>query len=473
MSSSLPPERSWSLALRLTVWYVGSAFLLVFGATGALYWALVRHLDREDDEFLVDRVRLLRALLADGDGDDSPALRRALEGEGGRPFGPIRIRVLDERGVVQRETPDFPAALPIEAFPPPVPLDGGRLPAAEVETADGRAFRVGAVRTTVGPAERTFQLAFDRTAEEALLESYRLSLWTVLSVALVVCAVVGYQGVRRGLRPLHDITAAAQRVQSTTLHERLPARRLPSELAALADTFNAMLDRLEDSFRRLDQFAADIAHELRTPVNNLRLAAEVALGQPRSPEEYREALASSLEESVRLTRLIDSLLFLARAGADKVPLDCEVVDVAAELERVRDFFEPAAAEAGVRLVVAADAITARLDRALFHRAVSNLVANALAHTAPGGTVTLRAAAEPNGVRLDVEDTGEGIAPQHLPHVFDRFYRADAARTTASGRVGLGLAIVKSIAELHGGTAAIVSEPGRGTRVTLTFHTSSF
>ncbi len=467
MSSTRRPERSWSLAARLTAWYVGSAFLLVFGATGALYWALVRHLDREDDEFLTDRVRLLQVLLEQPAGD-ATTLRRALEGEGGRrPFGQIDVRVLDEEGHTLLETPGF-AALPAGAFPAPVALDGGPLSAAEVETPDGRAFRVVAARATAGQAQRTLQLAFDRTYEEALLERYRRTLWVVLGVALAGCAAVGYQVVRRGLRPLADVAATARRVGSTTLHERLPAQRLPAEVAALATTFNAMLDRLEDSFRRLDRFAADIAHELRTPVNNLRGEAEVALGRPRSPEEYRHVLGSCLEECGRLGRLIDSLLFLARAEAGKVPLTAERVAVARELEALRDFYEAAATEAGVALTVASEEVSADLDRTLFQRAVGNLVANALAHTPAGGRVGVRATGDGGRLRVEVSDTGSGIPPEHLPHVFDRFYRADAARATGSGRVGLGLAIVKSVAELHGGSAVIASDPGQGTRVTLTF-----
>jgi two-component system heavy metal sensor histidine kinase CusS len=453
--------------VRLTAWNVASSFLIVFSVTGALYWALARHLDREDDEFLTDKARLLRVLLAEGPGD-SAALQQAVRGDRThRPFGHINVRVLDDRGQALLETPGFAAVLAAEEFPDPVALDDAPLRGTEVERPAGKTYRIVAVRTTIGAQDRTLQLAFDRTAETALLRRYRRNLWIALGAALLVCGVVAHQVARRGLRPLADITAAARRVQATTLHARLPVRRQPAEVAALAETFNAMLDRLEESFRRLDRFAADIAHELRTPVNNLRGEAEVALGQPRSPEAYREVLGSCLEECGRLTRLIDSLLFLARAQGAKVPLTTERVRVARELEAVCAFYEAAAAEAGVVLAVRADDVVADLDRTLFQRAVANLVANALAHTPAAGTVTLSAEGSGACLRVGVEDTGSGIAPEHLPYLFDRFYRADPARTTASGRVGLGLAIVKSIAELHGGTATVASTVGRGTRVTLT------
>jgi two-component system heavy metal sensor histidine kinase CusS len=167
--------------------------------------------------------------------------------------------------------------------------------------------------------------------------------------------------------------------------------------------------------------------------------------------------------------MIDGLLFLARSEHPAAQVRREPVELGRELESVREFFEAAAAEAGVRLEVrAATPVQARLDRALLQRAVGNLVANALDHTPAGGTVTLSAAARPGGVSVEVADTGRGVAAEHLPFLFDRFYRVDRARSSAAGHLGLGLAIVKGIAELHGGRAAVASDVGRGMRVTLTF-----
>src|SRR5207244_4357978 len=217
----------------------------------------------------------------------------------------------------------------------------------------------------------------------------RTNLLVVLSLALVACAVVGYQIARSGLRPLAEISATTRRIRSSTLHERIAAARLPTELFVLAGTFNDMLDRLEKSFTRLAQFSADIAHELRTPINNLRGEAEVALNQPRSPDEYRNVLASCLEECGRLSRLIDNLLFLARAENPETQINRERIDVGRELLAVRDFYDAVAGEAGVALAVdSPDVLTADLDRALFQRAIGNLMANAVAHTPAGGSVSL-------------------------------------------------------------------------------------
>jgi two-component system heavy metal sensor histidine kinase CusS len=474
MSSKPAPEpRSWSLAARLTAWYAGSAFALVLLTTGFLYWALVQNLDREDQQELRDPVRNLRALLQTVPADPA-AIRNAAEwGWAARPSGLVHVRIRDRNRETVAETPGMTALLPPAAFPPPAAADAE--PTNEIDyQANGKPFRLVAAEAKAGSADGpkfVLQVALDQSPEEELLAEYRRRIAWALGIALIACAAGGHLIARRGVRPLAAITAAAGRVGPTALAERIDPAGLPAELQALARTFNGMLDRLEESFGRLARFSADIAHELRTPVNNLRGGVEVALGQPRSPEEYRDVLGSALEDCDRLARTIDGLLFLARAEHPATQIDREPIDLGKELRAVCDFYEAAAAEAGVRLTAAADCPTpAKLDRALLQRAVGNLVANAINHTPPGGSVALSAIAKNGEVRVEVTDTGRGVAAEHLPHLFDRFYRADPARTSAAGHVGLGLAIVKGIAELHGGRVAVDSKIGHGTRVTLSFPT---
>jgi two-component system heavy metal sensor histidine kinase CusS len=286
--------------------------------------------------------------------------------------------------------------------------------------------------------------------------------------AFVIFPVAGYQIARRGIRPVEDMATTARHISSTNLRERILAEGYPVELASLAHTFNKMLDRLEDSFERISRFSADIAHDLRTPVNNIRGEAEVALARARTVDEYRDVIESCLEEAVRLSDLIGALLFLARAESPLAHPHRVPVNVGELLGGVREYYEASAAEGGILLTAAqtVEPVFAKLDRTLIQRAVGNLIANAVAHTPPGGAVVLRANADTTTIRIEVSDTGEGIPREALPKVFDRFYRVDKSRSQASGGTGLGLSIVQSIMVLHGGRVEISSEPGHGTCVTL-------
>jgi len=347
--------------------------------------------------------------------------------------------------------------LPAHVFP-----GGSRI---EYRTFRNRIFRV----LSVPVPDYRLQVGVEVTFEKNLLRGYRKALWIVLGTGLLVSAMMGYGIARKGIRPVQEITATVRRIGSSTLNERVGTTGLPAELLLLALTFNQTLDRLEDAFARLGRFSSDIAHELRTPVTNIRGEMEVALSKPRPPDEYREVLGSALEECVRLSRMIDSLLFLARAENPETQIRRERLDVAGELWAVREFYDAAASDAGVTLDLAtAPGITVPLDRTLFQRAVGNLIENSLAHTVPGGHIQIEAVRDNGTLQVTVADDGCGIPAEHLERVFDRFHRVDAARSKNTGGSGLGLAIVRSVAALHGGDARIESSPGRGTRVTLRF-----
>jgi two-component system heavy metal sensor histidine kinase CusS len=341
----------------------------------------------------------------------------------------------------------------------------------------GQVFRVTSAPAPVGsPATQTdiIQIAVDVSQKEASLARYRFWFWAVLLATSAIFPLVGYQVARRGIRPVQEMATTARHISSTNLRERIHAEGYPFELASLANTFNQMLDGLEESFERISRFSADIAHDLRTPVNNIRGEAEVALARPRSAGEYHEVIESCLEEAVRLSDLIGDLLFLARADSPLIDLRRERVDVGELLASVREYYEASAADGGVSLTttVAVQPVIAELDRTLLQRAVGNLVANALAHTPPGGAVVLGTHADSSAIRIEVSDTGAGIPAEALPRVFDRFFRVDSSRSQGSGGTGLGLAIVQSIMLLHGGKAEISSQLGHGTRVTLHMPSSS-
>jgi two-component system, OmpR family, heavy metal sensor histidine kinase CusS len=458
------PLGRWSLAARLTAWYAASSFLLVILATSYLYWAMETSLESEDDALLADKVRAVRAVLQKRPADTASIRREVEDRWRARENETTYVRVTGEHGQILVESPDLDRALPATSFSPPT---GEPMRGTDRRSLDGRDFRLLAVREPASPW--TIQLAMDRSMEVEILAEYRERLWYVLGVALIVCAVAGYLIAHYGVRPIHDITKTAGHIRSTNLGERIDATGLPAELLTLAATFNSMLDRLEQAFARLSRFSSDIAHELRTPVHSLRGEVEVALSKSRTTDDYREVLASNLEECNRLAHLIDRLLFLARAENPEMQIVKEPCEIGRELAAVAEFYEAAASEAGLCLEISVDKpVKAELDRSMFQRALGNLIANALAHTPAGGRITLSAQTIDGITQLCVTDTGRGIPQTQLAHVFDRFYRVDPARSSHAGGVGLGLSIVKTIVELHGGTVELASEFGRGTCATLSF-----
>jgi two-component system heavy metal sensor histidine kinase CusS len=458
-----------SIILRMTAWYAGSSFLLILAATSFLYWTVSANMQAEDRHVLISTAANLRYLVrASG---DTATTRRLLASQTGSLARAqlIWVRIIDTDGRTRFETKSMNKVVPVSNFPALLSIPPGRHVIRTIQTRDGRLFQMLSTRVSTGDgASQIFQVAINRTDEQRLLTHYRERLVSVLILSLALCSVVGFTIARNGIRPVERIIKTVRTVRSSTLHERLDVAGLPSELQSLALTFNDMLDRLEDSFVQISQFSADVAHELRTPVNNLSGEIEVALGRSRSPAEYREVLGSALEECGRINRVIQSLLFLARAEIANEHPHFETLDVAAEVAAILEFYEPSALDAGITLSAEnSESMRAILDRTLFQQAIGNLVANAIAHTQRGGSVKVRVHQdEAAGLVIEVTDNGVGIEAAHLPYVFNRFYRADRARSSKSGSVGLGLSVVQSIATLHGGTVSIESEFGHGTRAIL-------
>src|SRR5579862_6496341 len=462
-----------TLAFRLTAGYALAGLLLVFFATASLYLVLLSELEKSTDLFLADKLHVLTTMLRERP-NDWDALREEIELESAaRRYEQFYIRLLDERNTPLLTTPGMAEQLDMTQFVnqiqsrPNTTMDN----TTPMIGRHGQPFRVTSATVPVGSPPThsdTIQIGIDVSQEQELLTRFRRWFWVILLGAFAVFPLIGYQIALRGIRPVEEMAATASRISSTNLQERIAAEGYPFELASLAGTFNKMLDRLEESFERISRFSADIAHDLRTPVNNIRGEAEVALARARSVDEYRDALGSCLEEAVRLSDLISDLLFLARAENPLPRLHRASVDVGELLGSVREYYEASAAEGGVSLTttVGPGPIIAELDRTLLQRAVGNLVSNALAHTPPGGAVVLGTNADPSTIHIEVSDTGVGIPAEALPKVFDRFFRVDSSRSKGSGGTGLGLAIVKSIALLHGGNVEISSHPGQGTRVTL-------
>ena len=300
-----------------------------------------------------------------------------------------------------------------------------------------------------GSAPILVAVAVDITHHEHFMASFQRTLWLFVAVAAALAGLLGWAAVRRGLAPLQAIRQGAAGVTASRLDYRLAVDAVPVELADLAETLNDMLARLEDSFRRLQDFSSDLAHELRTPISNLMTETQVALSRARSPDEYRDVLASNAEEYERLARMVGDMLFLAQAEHGLLVPNREPVDLANEVRDLFDFFDALAEEKALRLSLTGDGQISG-DRLMLRRALANLLANAIRHTPAGGGIRVRIAATDNATTLEIENSGEPIPPEHLSRIFDRFYRADPSRHHSNEGAGLGLAITRSIVRAHGG-----------------------
>jgi len=311
------------------------------------------------------------------------------------------------------------------------------------------------------PAVRLI-IGLDAEPYERTLHTFRNALAALSLSAVLLIVLMGWWIARVGLRPLHRLSQEAQALSPKTLSQRLQVAQLPAELSDLTTAFNGALGRLEAAYQQLEAFNADVAHELRTPLANLIGGTQVALSRPRGAAEFQDALQSNLEELERLRSIINDMLFLARADQGEAATGRVEVVVAQEIEKTIEFFEFILDEHGSTVGIDGETqARASIDIALFRRALSNLLQNAIEHSVPGARLAVSIARQAGAVWISVANPGTTIAAAHLPRLFDRFYRVDAARHDdgALHGHGLGLAIVKAVATMHGGMVSARSEHG--------------
>jgi two-component system, OmpR family, heavy metal sensor histidine kinase CusS len=455
-----------SLVARLCIVFA-LVTLAVLSVTGSvLYRAMARQVESQDDLDIVLTARHLRKLSSEIEslrGIREHATRLDSLVIGNTAF---LMQVRDAQGNVLIE--HNPLAVPIPGIVP-VPPDR-RVTESDVQSwhdLRGDPIRGVAARGALQDGSMVdLIVAREMTDRLALLAHYRSTIVVVVAVGLAVALTLGFLLIRVALSPLREIALSAARVTVHRLDTRVDVARAPTELDALVRSLNAMLARLQAGFERLSQFIADLAHDLRTPIANMRGASEVALARARSVDEYEALLASNLEECERVSRMIENVLFLARAEHPQFVTNSAAFSVHDELERIAEYFEGIAGEAGVSVRVQGDAqLTADVE--LFRRAVNNLLANALRYTPRGGLIVLAAQDIADAVQVEVHNPGEPIQPEHLDKLFDRFYRGDPSRSNPAGSTGLGLAIVRTIMDLHHGRVVVQSGEG-GTRFTLWF-----
>lgn len=447
-----------SITLRLTLLFALTSAMVLVAFGSFLKYAIERHFEQQDLQELTGKLELTRHALGrihDQSGlDDLPQhLGDALVGHHG-----LSVTIVNDQGVVW-----FASAGAHHPRPPIEALAKGAAPGrieAMIVQSDGHFQRCIVALAPVGIAGKapfTVALALDIEHHMEFMRMFDRAIWVSVAIGILLAGLLGWFAAQKGLAPLRTIAEHARGISASHLNQRLPSETVPHELIDLVTAFNGMLARLEDSFKRLSDFSSDLAHELRTPISNLMTQTQVALAQARSAEAYREVLYSSMEEYDRLARMIGDMLFLAKADHGLIVPRRETVDLAAEVAGLFEFYDALAEAHEVHLATAGQATVAG-DKLMLRRALSNLISNAIRHTPPTGTISVEIeTCGADRVCIGVSNPGPPIPPEHLPYLFERFYRVDASRQRGGEGAGLGLAITKSIIEAHQGTIIVHSD----------------
>lgn len=451
-----------TLTARLTALYTLVSATVLLGL-GAVTWVAVQaHFDELDQATLRDKVHLIQEL--GGTSASLPEFTARLHDVMHSHPG-LLVSVRNADGILFHSegmhTGGGAAAAHGTHPPPAVP------PSAVQQTPTSAALPPAhwqTVQDTLpspepGGGTLTVLAALDPIHHTHFMASFQRILAAYVALATLASGLLGWLAARNGLSPLRAMKARAQAVSAHRLDERMPVDAVPVELADLAQSLNDMLLRLQTDFERLSAFSSDLAHELRTPISNLLTQTQVTLSRTRTVDDYRDTLASNSEELQRLARMVSDMLFLAKTAHGLALPHPETIALETEVAALTEFYEALAADKHVQLSLSGHAHI-HGDRLMVRRALSNLLSNAIRHSPAHGQVNIRIRSTQQGAEVSVGNQGEAIAPDVLPRLFDRFYRADTARRhPASDGAGLGLAITRAIMQAHGGTVSVTSEAG--------------
>jgi heavy metal sensor kinase len=457
-----------SFRLQLTAWYLLLFAALFVGFSLFLYGLLARGLHKRLDEFLSSQARTASGLFQDELGEhngDAPAAAAEAISEMG--FRGALLAIFERKRLLAGSA----AADDRQSLDLVGQAEAGQREVYATILRQGKTkARAAAYPFWIDGRRYVLLVAESLAATREELALVRGVLYVALPLFLLIAGAGGFVLATRSLAPLGWMAQQARAITDKNLNRRLDIGAAHEELRVLADSFNELLSRLDQSFETMRRFVADASHELRTPLSVIRGEADVALTHDRSPGEYQESLVIIQDEARRLSRLIDDLLNLARADAGHVNLRVEefyLNDLLADCCRV---FQGAASAKNITLgCLSPGDVAFRGDQELLRRLIWNLLDNAIRYTPPGGKVTAKIEAVGGELRIQVADTGIGIPPEAAPHIFERFYRGDQARSRQNGGFGLGLSIVKWIAESHRGAVDFTSLPGEGTTFTVLLH----
>jgi heavy metal sensor kinase len=458
-----------SIRFRLTVWYAGllAGLLLLFG--GSTWFGLAHYLNRSLGESLARQARqigenFLLDVQASGESYVIEEINEHYSPERNDHF--VRVTRADGSALYVSGTPISKGFDPAQVSAAPLwSLSSGRDATREEHLSGGGELLIYSLPFTARDGSRyVIETGAPYESIEDALRGLLLTLAIGLPALIAVAALGGYWIMRRALRPLDEISGAAERITSRNLSERLPEPDSSDEIERLSLALNRMIARLDESFQYIRRFTADASHELRTPLTVLRGELEAIAQRSRLDDESRGAVVSSLEETERLARIVESLLAISRLDAGEAQMERARFDLAELAATTTEQMRLLAEDKSVRLECRAEGRVEIVgDRARLKQVVVNMVDNAIKYTPEGGAVAVVVSANDGSAVMLVEDNGVGVPADALPHLFERFYRVDKARSRQMGGVGLGLAIVKSIVSAHGGQVKVESGEGKGSR----------
>ena len=465
------PGRPFSLALRLTFFISLSTILAFFAFTWFMLHSVEKHFAEQDINDLQQISTAMHRILQSPADPDEKKISKIKESIAS--YRNVAVLLLDARGEVLFSTAQGAALRPAvntaafsthsrarDVFLWTVD-DSTRQShsGAEMKSDTYRIIASSGTATLQGKAQNYVMLiGLSINFHLHYLDALKKNLIAIAVVISLLIILIIRIAVRQGHLPLRNVSNAIKNITSENLDARLEPSRVPVELEQLVISFNHMIEKIEDVFTRQANFSADIAHEIRTPITNLVTQTEIALSQNRTPKELEDILYSSLEEYNRMTRMVSDMLFLAQADNNQLIPDRVMFDLSAEVIKVFDFFEAWAEERHITLTFHGMPCLIEGDPQMFRRAINNLLSNALRYTPEGKTVTVSIAERESDFELMIANPGKPVPQEHLPRLFDRFYRSDAARHT--GGAGLGLASVKGLMEKMGGSAAAAVEAGQ-------------
>jgi len=452
--------KPWSIRARLTAWFAAVLGFVLVVLAAATWWGLDDSLHDTIDQALADRVAAIsRFLNAPGTSQSFEELREDLREYVALDPGWTLIRIRDARSVQMYRSDAFDADA--AAAIPGAPLSSSGVYRDLVMR--GQPVRMLTARVEVGGQPFSVDVAWPVGEFQEAINEFRWTALLIIPCGIIAAAIGGYWISRRALAPVDHIASAARAITAQQLGRRLDVPATGDELQRLSETLNDMLARLETAFAETTRFTADASHELRTPVALIRTTAEVALRRPRSAEEYRQALEGILQESERTSALVQDLLTLTRADSGVDGWSPSRVDLRALVGELREKLLTFCEGRGLTLRLDVPDLPVFVDgeQAALGRLVVILVDNAAKYMPAPGEVRVTLRTVDGMVEIEVADTGIGISAEDLPRVFERFYRADKARSRESGGAGLGLSIARWIVERHGGRITIESEAGKG------------